>query len=408
MKSWCLEVLSFVAVAGILSQGCSSTPEKPPELECDCSVPSNRATLPDLQGRSATLGPHISIQQRAGVLDAVPQLVESSRLVRASEARAQFNVTGQGQTAVILDTGIRKTHADFAGRILFTWNFTSEGDPEDATDQHGHGTHVAGVVAANGPHTGLAPGANLIALKVLDDTGNGDFDWVASALEWVLDNIDQYRISVVSLSLGLNSNLTSDDSSTWPEVSRTIQTQIRALAERRVAVVIAAGNSYYSFDSKQGMSFPAIIREAISVGAVYDSNVGQQAYGSGAIARTTGPGHITPFTQRLHPCVNPQTATDIFAPGAPMTATGIFDDRSGATMSGTSQATPTVTGVILLAQELYKRRTGTLPPVGQLTAWLNGGGVRILDGDDENSNVTPTGCDFYRLDAVNVLTRASQ
>ena len=207
---------------------------------------------------------------------------------------------------------------------------------------------------------------------------------------------------------GANSNVTSDDSSGWPPLSRTIQDQIRALTQRRIAVVIAAGNSFFEFESRQGMGFPAIIREGISVGAVYDSNVGKQAYGSGAIANATGPDHISPFTQRLHPCVNPHTCTDIFAPGAPMTSTGILTDQGEATMSGTSQATPTVTGVILLMQELFQRQRGTLPTVEQLTRWLRNGGVRIVDGDDENSNVKPTGCDFPRMDALNSLRLASQ
>ncbi len=395
-------------VGAALFLGCASTdqPDGPVTLDCDCSTSPNIATLPSLQGKAATIGRGINLKQRPA-REAGTRLVEASQLVRAAEARGQFNVSGRGLTAVILDTGIRKTHVDFGNRVVFSWNFTAEGDPADATDRQGHGTHVAGVVAANGIHTGLAPDANLIALKVLGDDGSGSFDWVASALQWVLDNIDEHRISVVSMSLGANSNLTSDDSSSWPELSRTIQSQIRALAQRRVAVVMAAGNSYFEFSSQQGMSFPAIIRESISVAAVYDSDVGRQSYGTGARANRTGANHITPFTQRLHPCVNPQTATDVFAPGAPMTSTGILNDRGEATMSGTSQATPTVTGVILLAQELYMRLTGNLPPLPQLTAGLKNGSVRILDGDDEDSNVRPTGCDFYRIDAVDILTRAS-
>jgi len=91
-----------------------------------------------------------------------------------------------------------------------------------------------------------------------------------------------------------------------------------------------------------------------------------------------------------------------------MTSTGIMNDNGEATMSGTSQSTPAVTGVVLLLQEFYQRKTGNLPTVDQLTRWLKDGGVRILDGDDERSNVKPTGCDFYRVDTVNALTRADQ
>lgn len=358
-----------------------------------------------MEGKAASIGRGIFLQQHPEP----KRLVQSSLLIRVQEGRSQFNVSGKGLTAAILDTGIRKTHRDFGSRVLATRDFTAGAqDPSEAPDNQGHGTHVAGVVAANGPHKGMAPEANLVALKVLADDGSGDFQWVSSALQWVLENANQFKISVVSMSLGSDSNVTSDDSSSWPAISKKIQDQIRALTQRRIAVVIAAGNSFFNFQSVQGMGFPAIIREGISVGAVYDSNVGPQSYGSGAAATATGADHISPFTQRLHPCVNAQTCTDIFAPGAPMTSTGILNDNGEATMSGTSQSTPAVTGVVLLLQEFYQRKTGNLPTVDQLTRWLKDGGVRILDGDDEKSNVKPTGCDFYRVDTVNSLTRASQ
>ena len=394
--------------ATLLGLGCKSTPPTPPPTGCDCSISGNIAALPNLQGKSASLGP-VVLKQRPKPKDLHILLVETSRLIRANEAREQFNVSGRGLTAAVLDTGIRKTHTDFGNRVVFTWDFTlGDSDPSIANDVQGHGTHVAGVVAANGTHKGLAPEANLVALKVLGDDGRGDFEAVANALQWVIDNADQHKVSVVSMSLGANSNSTSDDSSSWPGVSRTIQSQIRALAQRRIPVVIAAGNSFFEFNSVQGMSFPAIIRESISVGAVYDSDVKKQSYGSGPVATKTGPDHITPFSQRLHPCVNAQTCTDIFSPGAPMTSTGILTDQGEATMSGTSQATPTVAGVILLLQEFYQRKTGQLPTVEQLTRWLKNGGVTIRDGDDEVNNVKPTGCDFKRVDVVNALTLASQ
>ena len=403
-------IFGVVAVGvSLIVSGCASTDEEEPprtDLECDCSVSPNIAALPSLEGRAASIGPDIRLDQRPAPSQFRAKLVEASLLVRADEARRQFNVNGKGLTAAVLDTGIRRTHADFGNRVLAVRNFTS-GDPNAANDNQGHGTHVAGVVAANGPHTGLAPGANLVALKVLADDGSGDFEWLADALQWVLDNAEQHRITVVSMSLGANVNLTSDNPSTWPELSRRIQNLVRELTNRRIPVVMAAGNSFYDFESVQGMSFPSIIREGISVAAVYDDDVGPRAYGSGAEATATGKDHISPFTQRLHPCVNEATRTDIFAPGAPMTSTGIQTDRGEATMSGTSQATPTITGVVLLLQEYYLRRTGNLPTVEQLTRWLRTGGVMIIDGDNEKNNVRATGCDFLRVDAVNALSEAS-
>ena len=144
--------------------------------------------------------------------------------------------------------------------------------------------------------------------------------------------------------------------------------------------MIAAGNDYFTHQSRQGMSFPAIIRECVSVGAVYDSDGGGFSYSSGARAQSTKRGQITPFSQRLHDSVSAATHTDIFGPGAPVTASGIGSSTALSTQHGTSQATPVVAGLVLLLQEFYRRWRGELPTVDQLVGWLQNGGVPIFDG----------------------------
>ena len=151
------------------------------------------------------------------------------------------------------------------------------------------------------------------------------------------------------------------------------------------------------------MSYPAILRECISVGAVYDAAEGGFSYGSGATAHSSRPGQITPFSQRLHKSINRLTQTDIFAPGAPVTSSGINGPNGESVQHGTSQATPVTVGVILLMQEFYRRLTGELPEVGDLLAWLIRGGVPIIDGDDEDDNVQHTNLSFVRLDALSAL-----
>ncbi|NJO37351.1 MAG: S8 family serine peptidase [Rhizobiales bacterium] len=105
------------------------------------------------------------------------RLVEADRLVQASLARQQFQVTGAGLTAAVIDTGLNLLHVDFAGRIADQRNFTADngGDPGDATDGQGHGTNVGGIVVANGDHTGMAPSARIVPLKVLANDGRGSF-----------------------------------------------------------------------------------------------------------------------------------------------------------------------------------------------------------------------------------------
>jgi subtilisin family serine protease len=337
-----------------------------------------------------------------------PQLVETSGLIRVNEARDEFDVDGSQLTAAVLDTGLNRAHIDFNGKIKGGVNYSPDngGQSNDFTDGQGHGTNVAGVIVANGLHTGIAPGADLIGMKVLSDTGGGSFDWTRDALQWVLDNRAKYDISVVNMSLGDSSNAKSDQA-IQAGLLDEIRDLIRQLRSQRVAVCIAAGNDFFGHNSEQGMSFPAICRESISVGAVYDNREGGFAYASGAVANSSAPNVITPFSQRLHPSVGGPCRTDIFAPGAPMTSTGIGSARAESIMHGTSQATPVVAGACLLLQQFALRETGELPTVDQLENWLRAG-VSIRDGDDERDNVQNTGKVFIALDVYRSLQTAER
>jgi hypothetical protein len=331
--------------------------------------------------------------------------VETDSLIRVPQARSQFSVDGTGRTIAVLDTGLRTTHVDFAGKVLTQVNFTADngGNPNDATDGDGHGTNVAGVAIGRGIHIGIAPGANVIPIKVLDNRGSGSFTFIEQALDWVIQNRTTYNISVVNMSLGASVNEILD----FDPLVDPIRVQIQTLTNARVAVVISAGNSFFSFGGQQGMAYPAITREAISVGAVFDANIGTAAYFDGGISFATAPRVITVFSQRLHPSLAPFTYTDIFAPGASLTAAGILNDTAQSTFDGTSQAAPVVSGLCLLMQEYALRRSGQLPTVAQLESWLRVSTVRtnIFDGDDELDNVANTFLSYQMTDAVDSLTQ---
>jgi subtilisin family serine protease len=334
----------------------------------------------------------------------VPFLVEVDEYVRAHQARQLFQVSGQGLCAAVLDTGLNTRHVDFSGRIAAMRNFTPDngGDADDVTDGNGHGTNVAGIVLAKGDHVGMAPEAMVAPLKVLANNGGGSFAWVDQALDWVLQNRADLNISAVCMSLGDGANYIDDE----PFASTSVAQKIADLRAARVAVVVAAGNDYFTHGSRQGMGFPAIVRQTVSVGAVYDSEGGGFGYSSGAEAFSTREGQITPFSQRLHQSVNRATRTEIFAPGAPVTSSGINGRHGESIQHGTSQAAPVTAGIILLLQEFYLRYAGELPTVQLLINWLRRGGVSIRDGDDEDDNVQHTNLDFLRLDAVRALTAA--
>jgi subtilisin family serine protease len=329
------------------------------------------------------------------------ELVESTDYLNAVEARNQFNVDGSGLTAAVLDTGLLTSHNDFTGKVLAQKNYTSNnfGNPNNADDGHGHGTNVAGIICANGPHTGFAPGANVIPMKVLSNIGSGQFSWMAEALDWVIDNHEQYDISVVNMSVGDSGNYSTESQASDSE---NIRDRIQQLRDLRIAVCIAAGNSFYGYNS-EGMAFPGIIRESVSVGAIYDADIGQVSYGDGSIAYTTDAGRICVFSQRLHESTNANTRTDIFATGAALTSAGIMNDNASSTMHGTSQATPSTAGLILLAQEYYKRETGQLPTIDDLERWLRLSTHLNVDGDDEDDNATNTGKTFIQADALELL-----
>lgn len=322
-------------------------------------------------------------------------------LIRVVPARDTFEVDGSGLCVAVLDTGLRVTHVDFAGRVPAQKNFTADngGDEDDATDGQGHGTNVGGIILANGVHVGIAPKASIIPIKVLGNTGGGGFPAIEKALQWVLDNREQLGISVVSMSLGAPNNVADDSDLRGEKLADLIQ-KLRA---QNVPAVIAAGNAYFEFQ-EQGMGFPAVYREAISVGAVFDMKDGAHHYNGGAEAFSSAPDQITPFSQRLAESPDRPTRTTIFSPGAPVTSSGIANDRAESIQSGTSQATPVVSGVILLLQQLHKRTLGTLPSVDLIVDCLRNSGVPLVDADGAFDNVKHTGATFLRVDAFGALS----
>lgn len=327
--------------------------------------------------------------------------IEIDQLIGASRARSQFRVSGAGLCAAVLDTGLRSSHECFAGRVVPGRNFTAQdgGDPARTDDHNGHGTNVAGLIAAgtDDERRGIAPAARIVPLKVLP----GGFDGIVAALTWVRDADPALRISVANLSLGVP-GLNFDSDTAIANQMPELVALLAQLREMRIAVVIAAGNDYYSHQ-REGMSVPAILRQCLAVGAVYDASVGPRSYQSGATAYSTQADHITPFTQRLSIETSADCYTDIFAPGAAATSAGHASDTATSVQDGTSQAAPTVAGVILLMQELHLRLTQELPSIDLISDCLRSSAQWIVDGDDEDDNVVNTGRRYPRVDAFRAL-----
>ena len=326
-----------------------------------------------------------------------PQTSNSASLINLDDFRndSRFaDIDGSGVSVVILDTGIDLDHSFFgpdnnndgvADRIAFHWDFAD--NDNDATDVNGHGSNVSSIVgSSDSTYKGMAPGVNIIHLKVFSDSGSGNFGNVEAALSWVVANATAYNIVSVNMSLGDSGNHTT------AQARYGIGDEMAALSTLGVTVVSSSGNSFYNYASYQGIGYPSADPNSLSIGAVYDSGTGGWSYSSGARAYSTTAGSITPFSQRH------QTLSTIFAPGAPIVGAG---PTGGLTiMHGTSQSAPHVAGIIALMQQLAHREMGRFLTVAEVETFLVSTASSIIDGDDENDNVANTGLTFPQVNMM--------
>ena len=371
---------------------------------------------------------------------------EVDDFLQVPTARDTYRVTGKGLGVVVIDSGINTQHIMFAGRLIEGKNFSEDGGANDMRDTgrnrlgqivpNGHGSNVAGIIAGaklpsfpNMP-TGIAHDAKIIPLKVFP---GGSFSKINESLQWVLDNRKRVQddhgvlISVVNMSLGVpNLNLVDDSGSLSAEMTQQ-KALIKELREKNIAVVVSSGNSYASFTpNKQGMSVPAVFSETVSVAAIYDSNFPPnvlplpRTYADGGTVKQAVAGRLTVFSQRLGESTGATRRTDICGPGFFVTSAGPDDGidatRSRTTQDGTSQAGPTISGLILLGQQRWRENmlaadsslpADVLPSVDIIENSLRDGGVVFQDLEDSLAvtmdNVTSCGDTFVYANAIGFL-----
>lgn len=215
----------------------------------------------------------------------------------------QYNYTGAGVNAFIIDTGIRATHNDLTSRVNVSAGFSAINDGKGTDDCNGHGTHVAGTVG--GTIWGVAKGASLIPVRVLDCNGSGTWSGVIAGVDWVANST--LRPAVANMSLGGGASQAVDDA-------------VAGAVSKGATMVVAAGNS----NANACNYSPARAPSAITVGATTsaDARASYSNYGN---------------------CL------DLFAPGSAITSAWITSDSATNTISGTSMASPHVAGVAALA-----------------------------------------------------------
>ncbi|MBW2993051.1 S8 family serine peptidase, partial [Candidatus Woesearchaeota archaeon] len=243
------------------------------------------------------------------------------------------NLTGRGQAICVLDTGIDYTHSALgncttAGFLAGNCSKVIAGydvynDDADPQDDHSHGTHCAGIAASNNAvYRGVAPDANLVALKVLDSGGNGNTQTIIAGIDWCINNSLKYNISVISMSLGVrydyNQDYCDDD---FPAERDAINSAVGS----GIFIAIASGNDgpYGS-----GISAPSCIFNATPVGGVNPSDSGLE-FQRGSLL-------------------------NLIAPSNSITSTVL--NNGFADKSGTSMATPHAAGAAALLQQ-YKQIT---------------------------------------------------
>lgn len=204
---------------------------------------------------------------------------------------------GAGVRVGVLDTGIDDAHPALIGAVKEHRNFTKDCSH---IDTNGHGTHVAGIIAARGPMTGVAPKCELLSCKVLNNNGAGSLDAVAKAILFAVESGCQ----ILVMSLGA------------PVSSGRLSEAVQEAARAGVVLVCAAGN-----DGGK-VSYPAAYSEALAVGAVGKD------------------GSVCEFSCRGQ-------EIDVAAPGEEITS--CWTGGGYATLSGTSMAAPFVAGVLALA-----------------------------------------------------------
>ncbi|MBI3409979.1 MAG: S8 family serine peptidase [Planctomycetes bacterium] len=331
---------------------------------------------------------------RRGALGIQAQADSAASLIHLDQVFADYAYRGDGYSVAVIDTGIDYTHPDLGGgwgkRVVAGYDFVNH--DSNPMDDNGHGTHVAGIIgSSSATYPGVAPHVNLIALKVLDASGSGNFGNVEDALQWVAVHQAQYHIAAVNLSLG------TGDFTVNPYTF--LDGDFATLKSEGVFIAVASGNDYYANNGTPGLAYPAISSQVVSVGAVWAGNFGAVSWVSGARDYSTAADRIVSFTER-------GPALDILAPGAMITSTYLHGGYT--TMAGTSMASPAIAGAAAILHQALDA-TGHHIQASQdyILNLMQTTGKTVNDGDDENDNVVNSSLNFKRLDLLAALNKVT-
>ena len=274
------------------------------------------------------------------------------------ETAWELGYTGESITIAVLDTGVDDRHDSLDGKFVAGVDFTQDESffvPRDGSynpdDVDGHGTHCAGIAMGTGgdegQYMGVAPGAELVDVKVLNDWGPSPGNQLIQGLEWCIDYQDEFGIDILSISIG--DLIPGDD-----DGQSTTSQLINSAVEEGMVVVVAAGNDGPNND---GFSDTAAADLAITVGAIDDMNSVERNDDEIADFSSRGPRTDDGDDDELD-----ELKPDIVAPGVSIYSALYSVSPVGAVtgyqaQSGTSMACPHVAGLTALMLEAFPELT---------------------------------------------------
>ena len=285
------------------------------------------------------------------------------------------NLTGLGETICLIDTGVDYTHPDLGGcfgennfssecKVVGGIDFCSDDSlcttiDNNPKDNHGHGTHIAGIISANGLIKGVAPDSKIIAIKAGNSDGVFYDDDLMAGIEWCINNASLFNISIISLSLGAgfyNSYCEEDPLAVY----------INNATAKNISVIIATGNS----GNYTHIADHACVKSAIAVGGATKSNT-------------------ISFNRNL--------ITDLIAPAVFINSTK--DNGGYFTNSGTSMAVPHVAGAFAIFRQFFKLQNLREPTPDEI--------LQIFKSTGKIVNDNLSGLNFSLIEVYSAIDRKS-
>jgi hypothetical protein len=311
---------------------------------CEPRLALSASLASDLLLEALELQTAATIEPQSNQLDPIefesPTDADSPNLInQAAQLREQSGgLDGRGQTVAVIDSGVAWDHVALGAgfgpgyRVVGGWDFAeNDANPYDDGPAGYHGTHVSGLLAGQTDgYAGVAPGAEIVALRVFDDSGAGQLQWIESALQWVHQNQDSFALPITTVNLSVGAALNDTNRG---EAMGMLEDELQLLRDDNILVFAASGNLFASDSSGgTGVLYPASSPSVVPVGSLDPS------------------GDLSNFAQR---------ESGIFASRGESIASAVPDHVFGwdgkvddfAQLDGTSMATPQVAAASMLVRQ---------------------------------------------------------